>query len=137
MGHGGDADWSWAARAREVVSIPVIVNGDIRTGHDVVRALAETGCAAVMVGRAAIEHPWIFREARARLAGGAIAPPTDDERRAVYRALIEANVAARGERDGVATTKRHVGVLGPLVPALRPRLVRAHTLEEAVGLLET
>src|SRR5664279_4403324 len=54
MGHRGDADWSWARRAREVVSIPVIVNGDVRSADDVVRALAETGCAGVMIGRAAM-----------------------------------------------------------------------------------
>ena len=67
MGHDGKADWSWAKRAREAVSIPVIVNGDIRTANDCHRALEATGCAGVMIGRRAIEHPWIFREARARL----------------------------------------------------------------------
>ena len=136
MGHRGDADWSWAARAREVVSIPVIVNGDIRGADDVVRALEETRCAAVMIGRAAIDHPWIFREAHARLAGSTIAPPTADERRAVYRALLVASVAARGERAGVASAKRHLGVLGPLVPALRPRLVRARTVVDALAILD-
>src|ERR1019366_2209195 len=67
MGHSGAADWSWAARAREVVSIPVLVNGDVRSAADAKRAIDETGCAGVMVGRRAIEHPWIFREARALL----------------------------------------------------------------------
>ncbi|HEX3772457.1 MAG TPA: tRNA-dihydrouridine synthase family protein, partial [Polyangiaceae bacterium] len=62
MGHSGAADWTWAARAREVVGIPVIVNGDVRTADDAARALGETGCAGVMVGRRAIEHPWVFRE---------------------------------------------------------------------------
>jgi len=86
---------------------PVIVNGDVRTADDVVRALAETGCAGVMIGRRAIAYPWVFREARARLAGVAIAPPTEDERRSVYGALVEANVRARGERAGVASAKRY------------------------------
>src|SRR6185295_13296748 len=69
MGHSGAADWSWAARAREVVTIPVIVNGDVRSGDDAVRALTETGCAGVMVGRRAIEHPWVFREIASAFAG--------------------------------------------------------------------
>ena len=137
MGHRGPADWSWARRAREVVAIPVIVNGDVRSAEDAVRAIGETGCAGVMVGRAAIDHPWIFREARARLAGAAIAPPEDDERRTAYRAVLEASVAARGERAGVASAKRHLNMLGPLAPALRPRLVRAHTLAEALAALAT
>jgi tRNA-dihydrouridine synthase len=113
-----------------VVAIPVIVNGDVRTADDVVRALAETQCAAVMVGRAAIDHPWIFREARARLAGTPIEQPTDAERRAVYRELLEASIAARGDRGGVHSTKRHVGVLGQS-PSLRQRVVRARDLAEA------
>src|SRR6185436_18714117 len=70
MGHSGAADWSWAARAREVVKIPVIVNGDVKSADDAERAIASTGCEGVMVGRRAIEHPWIFREANARLRAG-------------------------------------------------------------------
>lgn len=133
MGHSGPADWSWAARAQAAVAIPVIVNGDIRTADDVVRALAETGCAGAMVGRAAISHPWIFREARARLAGAECAPPDDDERRAIYRTVVEGSVALRGERPGVDSAKRHLGLLGDLMPALRPRLVRAQTLAESLA----
>jgi nifR3 family TIM-barrel protein len=135
MGHRGPADWSWAARAREVVAIPVIVNGDIRTAGDAIRALAETGCRGVMIGRAAITHPWIFREARALAAGGSLTPPCTDERLALYRELLLANVAHRGEPGGVAVTKRHAGVLGPLEPELGPRLLRATRLVDTLELL--
>jgi tRNA-dihydrouridine synthase len=82
-----------------------------------------------MVGRAAIDHPWIFREARARLAGVPIEQPTDGERRAVYRALLDASIARRGESGAVHSTKRHVGVLCPS-PSLRQRVVRARDLTE-------
>lgn len=136
MGHQGAADWSWARRAREAVRIPVIVNGDIRTAADVVRALAETGCAGVMIGRAAIQHPWIFREARALLAGQAAAAPTDDERVAMYRAIMTAHVAQRGERLGVAVSRRHVGVLGPIAPLVRAPLFAEGTLAGALAVLE-
>ncbi len=135
MGHQGAADWQWARRAREAVAIPVIVNGDVRTADDVVRALAETGCAGVMIGRAAIAHPWIFREARALLAGAPVTPPTDAERVAVYQALVADNVAVRGERAGVAVTRRHVALLGDLAPRLRPLLYRAATVAEATAAL--
>jgi tRNA-dihydrouridine synthase B len=135
MGHRGPADWSWARRARDAVAIPVIVNGDVRTADDAVRALAETGCAGVMIGRAAIDHPWIFREARARLAGASVPPPDPQERRGVYRAIVEASVAARGELPGVASAKRHLKLLGPLAPALGPRLLRARSLAEALAAL--
>ncbi len=98
MGHSGSADWSWAAKAREVVRIPVIVNGDVKTAEDARRAIDETGCAGVMVGRRAIEHPWIFREANALLREGrTLPPPTDEERIELCKEHLRANVAARGE----------------------------------------
>lgn len=137
-GHEGAADWAWARRAREGVTIPVIVNGDVRTADDAMRALAETGCAGVMIGRAAIQHPWIFAEARARLAGAAPPPPPDDaERVRVFRALLTANVGARGERWGVQVTRRHVPLLGPtLGAALRASLLAASSLAAAGALLD-
>jgi len=130
MGHGGAADWQWAQRAREAVSIPVVVNGDVRTADDVKRALDETGCAGVMIGRAAIEHPWVFREARALLERGqTLAPPSDADRLDAYRAVLAANVAIRGETAGVQVTRRHLGLLGPaLRVALKATLYRAPTV---------
>ena len=137
MGHRGAADWSWARKARERVAIPVIVNGDVATADDVVRALEETGCAGVMIGRAAIAHPWIFRDAQARLAGREVVPPTDAERAAMFRWLTEASIAKRGERDGVAAAKRHIAVLGPRLAELKPRLLRAQRLAESLDALRS
>lgn len=136
-GHAGVADWSWARRAREVVSIPVIVNGDVRSAADARRALAQTGCAGVMIGRAAINHPWIFREARAVLERGAeLAPPTDAERTAVYAALLAANAAARGDKWGVEVTRRHIPLLGPArATALRAPLCATRTVAATRALL--
>jgi nifR3 family TIM-barrel protein len=110
VGHSGAADWSWAKKAREVVQMPVIVNGDIDSASAAERALAETGCAGVMVGRAAIDHPWIFREARALLdRGEQLAGPTAVERFALCRKHLCANVEQRGEKHGVQVTRRHLG----------------------------
>jgi len=94
MGHSGSADWSWVARVKEVVSIPVILNGDVASALDVKRAFEETGCDAVMIGRAAIGNPFIFRQARTLLQTGQLEPPPrPDERIAVclehLRLLIE------------------------------------------------
>ncbi|HEY4118598.1 MAG TPA: tRNA dihydrouridine synthase DusB [Byssovorax sp.] len=140
MGHTGAADWSWARRAREVVSIPVIVNGDVKTADDARRAFEETGCHGAMVGRAAIDHPWIFREARALLDRGVrIAPPTPDERLALCRAHLEANVAARGEPYGVRVTRRHLsGYLHGLrgAAALRRKLLFCDSLAGCLDILD-
>jgi tRNA-dihydrouridine synthase B len=139
MGHSGAADWSWAARAREVVSIPVIVNGDVKSDDDAERALAETGCAGVMIGRRAIEHPWIFREVRARLERGETrAAPTAVERIALCCEHLMLNVEARGERHGVAVTRRHLaGYLKglPGAAALRQSLVTCDSLEGCLEIL--
>jgi len=135
MGHTGAADWIWARRAREAVSIPVIVNGDVRSARDVVRALRETGCAGVMIGRAAIAHPWIFREARALLDNLPLVEPTLAERVAMYRMLLASNVAARGHH-GLGMTRRHIGVLGPLLATLKLPVLRAPTLAATNELLD-
>jgi nifR3 family TIM-barrel protein len=139
MGHSGAADWSWAARAREVVSIPVLVNGDIRSAQDALRAIEETGCAGVMVGRRAIEHPWIFREARALLdRGQAHDPPTAEERLELCREHLIANVGQRGEPFGVHCTRRHLaGYLKglPGAASLRQRLNACESLDGCLEIL--
>jgi nifR3 family TIM-barrel protein len=141
MGHSGAADWSWAAKAREVVSIPVIVNGDVRSAEDAKRALDETGCAGVMVGRRAIEHPWIFREANALLREGKlIAPPSDEERLELCRSHLRLNVEERTEPYGVRVTRRHLsGYLAGLRGAsqLRQQLNKCDTLEGCLAILDT
>jgi nifR3 family TIM-barrel protein len=140
MGHTGRADWTWARRAAESVAIPVVVNGDIRNAADAKNALDQTGCAAVMVGRRAIDHPWIFREIRALLDHHAvILAPTIDERLALCRLHLEGNVAARGEYFGVRVTRRHLsGYLRglPGASALRKRLLTCETLAECIEILE-
>jgi nifR3 family TIM-barrel protein len=107
MGHEGSADWSWAARVREVVTIPVIVNGDVRTANECHRALQQTGCAGVMIGRRAIEHPWIFREARARLDHRPqVAAPSSSERIELCREHLVAMADDRGDRLAVRAMRR-------------------------------
>ena len=141
MGHSGAADWTWAARAREVVSIPVIVNGDVKTADDAERAIDSTGCAGVMVGRRAIEHPWVFREAYGRLRDGlTVAGPTAEERIAVCKEHLVANVEERGEPHGVRCTRRHLsGYLHGLHGAaqLRRELNVCDTLEGCIAILDS
>jgi nifR3 family TIM-barrel protein len=141
MGHNGPADWSWARKAQQVVDMPVIVNGDIKSAGDARRAIAETGCAGVMVGRRAIEHPWIFREARALLDRDIeIEPPTITARLGLCRELLEQSVAQRGEPRGVFCTRRHLsgfirGVRG--AAALRRELFSCDELAGSLAILES
>src|SRR5260370_1104341 len=62
QGYSGQARWEWIAAIKDVVKIPVIGNGDIRTPEDACAMVMQTGCDAVMIGRTAPSNPWIFRQ---------------------------------------------------------------------------
>ncbi|MDI9638914.1 tRNA dihydrouridine synthase DusB [Kamptonema cortianum] len=84
QGFEGEADWKLIQQLREVLSIPLIGNGDVKTPEDATRMLAETGCDGVMVGRAAISNPWAMARIRAGLLNQPIPSyPTIHERVAI------------------------------------------------------
>ena len=90
----GKADWRAVAHLAAALQIPVIGNGDVTSGSQARELLEQTGCAGVMIARAALGRPWVFRQARAALAG---APddwePSGAERLAL--ALCHAQMLAR------------------------------------------
>jgi tRNA-dihydrouridine synthase B len=77
----GRADRREIAQLKSALSIPVIGNGDVESADDVLAMLRETGCDGVMVGRATMKNPWIFRQAADRLAGRTLREATSAERR--------------------------------------------------------
>ncbi|MEW6702525.1 MAG: tRNA dihydrouridine synthase DusB [Bacteroidota bacterium] len=85
QGHSGEPDWSWIPKVKQVVKIPVALNGGVFTSVDVKRAFDETNTDAVMIARGAIEHPWIFREAKEIFKNNHITQVSADER--IYTAL--------------------------------------------------
>ena len=74
QGYGGVADWEVIDAVARAVAIPVIGNGDISCGADVARRKQQCAVAGVMIGRAAMHHPWVFREAKHFLTTGLEAP---------------------------------------------------------------
>jgi nifR3 family TIM-barrel protein len=87
QGYRGEADWEVIAAVAEAVALPVIGNGSVDSAARAVRFRRDTKVAGLMVGRAALGYPWIFREAQAALAGRpAPAPPTLAER---WQMIIE------------------------------------------------
>lgn len=105
QGYSGKADWTRIADIKAAVKIPVIGNGDILTPDDAVRMVRETGCDAVMIGRAASSNPWIFRQIEEHAKTGRWTEPTEQDRYQImqtyYRMLAE-----RADSDTVGKMKQ-------------------------------
>jgi tRNA-dihydrouridine synthase B len=108
QGHKGDVDYSWIPRIKEAVTIPVIANGDIVTAQNVKDVFEQSGCDAVMIGRGAINNPWIFRQAKHFLATGELLPEvTVEERVELLKEHLRLAVEYKGERVGVIELRKH------------------------------
>src|SRR6202011_1625014 len=77
QGYSGAADWNIIAEVAATVPIPVIGNGDLSTSADVAKRRNETGISGVMIGRAAMSAPWIFRQTKQYLSTGESLTPPD------------------------------------------------------------
>jgi nifR3 family TIM-barrel protein len=77
QGYSGEADWQVIGDVAQAVTIPVIGNGDLFSPQEVGRRRAKTNIAGVMIGRAAMSAPWIFRQIKHYLATGELLPPPE------------------------------------------------------------
>ena len=102
MGHKGEAEWSWIPKIKEVVDIPVVLNGNVLTPQDVKEAFDKTNADGVMIARGAIGNPWIFKEAKELLNDGYISAIIDEEIR-IKTCLrhLELAIKVKGERRAI------------------------------------
>ncbi len=133
--YSGHARWEEIAAVVDALEIPVIGNGDVRSGEDAVRMRRETGCAGIMIARASHGQPWIFREARAALDGHPVPASPDVEER--FRICLEhARNAIAFEpvaERAVIEFRKHLGWYTKGLPGgakLRQELFQVTTLEE-------
>lgn len=97
QGFSGKSDWSLIAELKKKVSIPVIGNGDIHKPEDALAMLSETGCDAVMIGRAAIGNPWIFAQIHDLLENRPVQPVSLTARSDTMKQYVKTSAAYFGE----------------------------------------
>jgi len=138
------ADWEIIRAVKEAVRIPVVGNGDLFCAVDVEKMQKQTGCDGVMIARGAQGNPWIFSEIRAKMEGIPYRAPDPQERLQVAMEHAELLIREKGERVGVAESRKHMawylhGMRG--AAAARGEIMRVQTAEElrAIfdGLLES
>ena len=101
-------DLSVIEKTKKAVTIPVVGNGDVRSACDALEMINKTGCDGIMVGRGAEGNPWIFSEISAALRGEKFEYPDLETRMRVALGQLDAMIAEKGERTGVAEAKKHM-----------------------------
>ena len=138
----GEADWTEIARIKENprFTIPLIGNGDITTPEKAAEAFSRYGVDGVMVGRASIGAPWIFRSIKSYLETGVASDAGIAEKFAMLRRQIRESVERIDEFRGILHIRRHLAA-SPLfkgIPSFRPTrvaMLRANTLDELDAIL--
>jgi tRNA-dihydrouridine synthase B len=135
----GHADWSAIGELKRALRIPVIGNGDVASPEDALALQRETGCDAVMIGRASLTNPWIFRQAAALLRRERYEEPSLAERHALMRAHFDEVLRREDERAALHKLRKFTGWYTHGLPegrTLRRRLSEFASADEVLGAVE-
>jgi len=109
QGYKGQAEYDTIAQVKRAVSVPIVANGDIDSPEKAQQVLQLTGADAVMIGRAALGRPWLFREIHHYLAHGTLlAPPLVAEVKRLLMHHLEDHYSLYGSFTGVRTARKHI-----------------------------
>lgn len=126
----GEADWTWIGKVKENprLHIPIFGNGDVDTPQRALEYRQRFGVDGIMIGRASIGYPWIFREIKHFFATGEILPPPDiEERVRVARQHLSDSLAWKGPKLGVLEMRRHYAPYFRDLPNIKPYRARLVT----------
>ena len=137
--YSGTADWDTIRRVKEAVTIPIIGNGDVDSPLKAEALMKQTGCDAVMVGRAVRGNPWLFRELNHYFRTGELMerPSTEEIREMILRHARK-QIELKGEFVGIREMRKHVawytkGMQGSA--KLRDEINQVESYEELENLL--
>ncbi len=140
QGYKGEAKWEWIGKVKQVLSIPVIANGDIFSVESAVKCLEQTGADGVMCSRGTLGYPFLVGEIDHFLkTAKRLAPPTPVERLICAKEHLQALWEYKGDR-GVQQARKHLawytkGFVG--ASDLRDQLSRIETVKQGVTLIDT
>lgn len=108
QGYSGNADWNIIKQVKEMVSIPVIGNGDITSAEKAKEMLDFTGCDAVMIGRGVLGNPWLIKESVSYLDSGIIPPkPSAREKIEMLKRHYQLLVDSTSEKQAILEIRTH------------------------------
>ena len=137
----GEADWTLIGKVKNNprIKIPVIGNGDIVSGETAIEKIKKYGVDGIMIGRATIGKPWIFKEIRTFMEEGKTFDLTLNEKIDHIIEHLDKSIEYRGERIGILLLRRHLAQYFKSLPNFREykiRLLTANTYTELVETLE-
>ena len=138
----GEADWSWIAKVKEHqdIRIPIFGNGDIDSPQKALEYKNRYGVDGIMIGRAAIGYPWIFKEVKHFFATGEkLGPPTIHERVDVCKRHLAFSVEWKGPKEGIFEMRMHYTNYFRGIQNFKPyrqRLVEAGSYEDTLAILD-
>lgn len=138
----GEADWTLIGKIKDNprITIPIFGNGDIDSPQKALEYRDRYGVDGVMIGRAAIGYPWIFREIKHYLDKGTLMPePTLSERLEACKKHLYGSIEWKGEKLGILEMRRHYGNYLKSLPNIkefRTKLVHALTVSEVDTILD-
>lgn len=106
--YNGTANWKLIADVKNAVKIPVIANGDIKTSHDVITSMAESGADGIMIGRGVYGKPWLFKQLSLELDEKPFQPPTKAEIGKIVLDHLNLIVEHYGENIGIPIARKHI-----------------------------